>query len=176
MRQIGVPFEQRPVDLDETALASEVPAAYVQRLALEKAGAALAQLPNAERTLVLGSDTSVVLGDRIFGKPANEADCTEMLEALAGREHQVLTAVALVGAGSIPAVRLVVTRVHFRSIERSEMSAYWHTGEPCDKAGGYAIQGKGALFIRHIEGSYSAVMGLPVYETADLLTRAGFDL
>ena len=175
LRQIGVSFEQRPVDLDESVAPDESPETYVKRLALEKARAAFELAGSGDEVRVLGSDTSVVLGSRILGKPTHEADAREMLMALAGREHQVLTAVALVGA-NVEAVELVSTSVWFRSIENAEIRSYWLTGEPQDKAGGYAIQGRGAMFIRRIEGSYSAVMGLPLFETAQLLANAGFDL
>jgi len=175
LRQIGVEFHISPVDLDERVEPGEAPEAYVRRLALAKARA-VRQNPGSETSLVLGSDTSVVLDGVILGKPRDEADFNVMLSALSGRRHQVWTGVALVRDSGDELVTAVVTEVSFRAIERTELAAYWRTGEPCDKAGGYGIQGKGAVFVERIEGSYSAVMGLPLFETADLLRQAGFEL
>lgn len=121
---------------------------------------------------MLGADTSVVIDGRILGKPADESDGLAMLAALSGREHQVLTAVALAAATGIEA-RVVECRVRFRQIGRDEALRYWLSGEPADKAGGYAIQGLGAIFVSRIEGSYSAVVGLPLCETAELLGEFG---
>lgn len=176
LRQLGIDFQQCPVDLDESVQPGESPQDYVKRLALEKARAASnlhAQVPSR---LVLGSDTSVVLDGRIFGKLTHEEQAMEMLQALSGRVHQVMTGVALVAETQEPLVEVVITRVRFRAIELAEMRAYWRTGEPRDKAGGYAIQGKGAVFIQQIEGSYSGVMGLPLFETAAMLRRSGYSL
>jgi septum formation protein len=121
------------------------------------------------RRPVLGSDTVVVVDGVVFGKPADRADAMRMLAALAGRTHRVMTAVALVTGVNSPAQILSDTVVTMRSITAAEAAAYWETGEPQGKAGGYAIQGRGAVFIEHISGSYSGVMGLPLYETAQLL-------
>ncbi len=167
LTQIGVPFTLLPVSIDEAPDAAEAPEAYVQRLAREKALAGLAQAADAT-ACVLGADTTVVLDGRILGKPADRADALAMLQALSGREHQVMTAVALADARQC-VVRLVTTRVRMRAIPAAQAEAYWASGEPQDKAGGYAIQGWGAVFVSAVEGSYSAVVGLPLCETAQLL-------
>lgn len=171
LASIGVATEVRPVDIDETPLPGEPPQAYVVRLAREKAlaGRRHSTLPT------LGSDTAVVCDGRILGKPAHQAEAAAMLRLLSGRCHEVLTAVAVTG----PAVLLdvcVTTRVCMREIDEREMAAYWATGEPADKAGGYAIQGLAAIFVERIEGSHSAVVGLPLYETSQLLVRQGVPL
>jgi len=168
LRQIGVDFRVAPAHIDETPRRAESPADYVVRMAREKARATAAQHPGA---LVLGADTSVILDDRILGKPADREEGIAMLLALSGREHQVLTAVAL--AGTHPGQALSASRVRFRPVGHEEAARYWATGEPADKAGGYAIQGLGAVFVERIEGSYSGIMGLPLFETAQLLADAG---
>ncbi|HCL74418.1 Maf family protein [Stutzerimonas nitrititolerans] len=171
LTQIGVPFELLLITLDETPLPAERPEAYVQRLAREKALAGWAAV-NDDSAAVLGADTTVVIDERILGKPADRAEGLLMLESLSDREHHVLTAVALATRGACE-VRLVTSRVRFRRIERAEAEAYWASGEPCDKAGGYAIQGWGAVFVAELRGSYSAVVGLPLCETVQLLDQAG---
>ncbi|WP_312256605.1 Maf family protein [Stutzerimonas nitrititolerans] len=171
LTQIGVPFELLSITLDETPLPAERPEAYVQRLAREKALAGWAAVGD-DSVAVLGADTTVVIDERILGKPADRAEGLLMLESLSDREHHVLTAVALATRGACE-VRLVTSRVRFRGIERAEAEAYWASGEPCDKAGGYAIQGWGAVFVAELRGSYSAVVGLPLCETAQLLDQAG---
>ncbi|WP_313210513.1 Maf family protein [Stutzerimonas nitrititolerans] len=171
LTQIGVPFELLLITLDETPLPAERPEAYVQRLAREKALAGWAAV-NDDSAAVLGADTTVVIDERILGKPADRAEGLLMLESLSDREHHVLTAVALATRDACE-VRLVTSRVRFRRIERAEAEAYWASGEPCDKAGGYAIQGGGAVFVAELRGSYSAVVGLPLCETAQLLDQAG---
>lgn len=171
LTQIGVPFELLSITLDETPLPAERPEAYVQRLAREKALAGWAAV-NDDSAAVLGADTTVVIDERILGKPADRAEGLLILESLSDREHHVLTAVALATRGACE-VRLVTSRVRFRRIERAEAEAYWASGEPCDKAGGYAIQGWGAVFVAELRGSYSAVVGLPLCETAQLLDQAG---
>jgi septum formation protein len=123
---------------------------------------------------VLGADTAVVVDDTILGKPAGRDDAIAMLGRLSGREHRVLTAVAL--AGERDESRLSVSHVRFRPVDAAEAAAYWDTGEPADKAGGYAVQGLGALFVESLSGSYSGVMGLPLFETGELLRRAGIAL
>lgn len=165
LQQLGVPHEVRAVDVDEAALPGESAPQLVTRLAMAKALAGL-QLDGARP--VLGSDTVVVVDQVVFGKPVDAADAQRMLAALSGRTHQVLTAVALARAEGIAQV-LSETDVTMRHITTAEAVAYWQTGEPAGKAGGYAIQGRGALFIERIRGSYSGVMGLPLYETAQLL-------
>lgn len=167
LAQLGVRFEQRPAAIDETPRPGETPAGYVERMARAKALAVAG--PGA---VVLGSDTAVVLDGRVFGKPADRADALAMLAALSGREHAVMTGVAVVANGGT-LYRLSENRVRFRAVDATEAAAYWDTGEPCDKAGGYAIQGLGAVFVERITGSYSGIMGLPLFETAALLRLAG---
>jgi septum formation protein len=166
--QLGIRHELLPADVDETPLAGESPAALAQRLARAKALAGRNRDGGARP--VLGADTVVTLDGRIFGKPVDREDAVDMLTALGGREHQVLTAVALAQAGAGQVFEaLSETRVRMRVISATEAAAYWESGEPAGKAGAYAIQGLGAVFIEHIAGSYSGVMGLPLYETARLL-------
>lgn len=177
LQQIGVPHVVRAADVDETVRAHEAPEDYVQRLAVTKARAVFdAQSAPRDtaglRLPVLGADTSVVIDGRVLGKPADLAACRAMLRTLAGREHRVLSAVALVFERGCE-VRTSISRVRFRPIDDVEITRYWHTGEPCDKAGGYAIQGLGAVFVEALQGSYSGVMGLPIFETAQLLVAAG---
>lgn len=171
LAQIGAPFSLLNVNIDESLLPGEVLEAYVQRLAREKAEAGFTALgdPGA---CVLGADTSVVLDERVLGKPADRDEGLAMLAALSGRAHKVLTAVALRSRNACE-VRLVTSEVRFRPISDAEAAAYWESGEPCDKAGGYAIQGWGAVFVSQLQGSYSAVVGLPLCETAQLLDAFG---
>ena len=168
LAQIGIRHDVIAVEVDETPRAGEAPAEYVLRLALAKARAGHGLRPDRP---VLGADTAVVQDDRILGKPLDRQDAAAMLAQLSGREHRVLTAVALVGDRE--ETRLSVSRVRLRPIDAAEAAAYWETGEPADKAGGYAVQGLGALFVESIGGSYSGVMGLPLFETGELLRRAG---
>ena len=175
LTQIGVPFSTVSAGIDETPLAHESPAAYVERLACEKARAGREHLrtsvPDAA-FCVLGADTAVVLDGQIRGKPVDEADALAMLMALSGREHEVLTAVAVLDAERCE-TRVVRSTVHFRHISTQEAARYWASGEPQDKAGGYAIQGLAAVFVSGLNGSYSAVVGLPVCETAEVLAHFG---
>lgn len=171
LTQIGVPFTLLSVSIDETPRAGEAADEYVQRLAREKALAGVARLRHPT-ACVLGADTTVVLDGRILGKPVDKADALAMLGALSGHEHQVLTAVALANEERY-AVRLVASQVRFRPIPHEEAEHYWASGEPQDKAGGYAIQGLGAVFVNHLQGSYSGVVGLPLCETAQLLSDFG---
>ena len=169
LAQIGVPHTVVAAHIDESLLPGEAPADYVARLARLKASTVRqrdAALP------VLAADTTVVLDGSVYGKPGGRADGIAMLAALSGRTHQVLTAVAL-ATGQGVALRVNSSSVRFRNLERVEIEAYWDTGEPRDKAGGYAIQGYGAVFVAALTGSYSGVMGLPLFETADLLHDAG---
>jgi len=124
---------------------------------------------------VLAADTSVVLGTRIFGKPASEREAAEMLRSLSGRTHRVLSAVAAAGEGRVE-TRLSVSEVTFRQLADEEIRRYWHSGEPADKAGGYGIQGLAAVFVESIRGSHSGIMGLPLFETAQLLASFGIDV
>lgn len=180
LTQIGLSFALLDVEVDESPLASEAPEDYVARIALEKARAGRAVLASTERRPVLAADTSVVLDGRFFGKPRDREHALEMLRALSGREHRVLTAVALVASrgaqGATPAgewMQISESWVRFRSLAESELAHYWDSGEPRDKAGAYAIQGRGALFVAELRGSYSGVMGLPLFETGCLLSQAG---
>jgi len=179
LTQIGVAYEVQTLEIDETPKPAEAPEVYVLRMALEKAEAVLAQRQDRARELiVLAADTAVVLGEKILGKPADQAAGLAMLEQLSGREHKVLTAVALLepGIDGRRASRLSVNRVVFRATTEAERRAYWSTGEPADKAGGYAVQGYAAAFIEHLEGSFSGVMGLPLYETVELLREFGMNV
>ncbi|KAA0020848.1 septum formation inhibitor Maf [Salinicola corii] len=171
LASIGVVVEVAPADIDETRLKGESSENFVSRLAREKAeaGQAGSALPT------LGADTVVVCDDTIFGKPEDEAHAREMLMTLSGREHRVLSAVAVLGPRGLVETR-VSTRVVMRRIDEAEASAYWTTGEPLGKAGGYAIQGLASVFVDHLEGSYSAVVGLPLAETAALLRAQGVSL
>jgi septum formation protein len=168
---LNLDFTVVHVDVDETPLDAEVPAEMVLRLAVAKAEAAAV----GPGHLSLGADTAVVIDGRILGKPADEADCLAMLAALSGRGHMVVTGVALGGADGTRTA-LSTTNVYFREISRDEALAYWQSGEPRDKAGAYAIQGLGGAFVERIEGSYSGVVGLPVFETVALLNEAGLGL
>ncbi|AQZ34948.1 septum formation inhibitor Maf [Pseudomonas sp. LPH1] len=172
LAQIAVPCVTQIASIDETPLPDEPPAAYVERLAREKARAGLLALGGRDDAVVLGADTAVVLDGRILGKPADLNESRAMLQALSGRSHQVLTAVALVGGGR-EAARVVSSEVSFRPISEAEIEAYWASGEPCDKAGSYGIQGLAAVFVNQLQGSYSAVVGLPLCETAELLGEFG---
>ena len=171
LAQIGVPFSLLEVTVDETPSPTESPEAYVERVARAKAQAGLALLGDGDGC-VLGADTSVVLDQHILGKPADRADGLAMLAALSGRTHRVMTAVALASRTACE-VRIVISEVTFRAIDEAEAEAYWASGEPQDKAGGYAIQGWGAVFVSQLHGSYSAVVGLPLCETAQLVDAFG---
>ncbi len=176
LQQIGVRFSLLPVDVAEEAHPNEAPEVMVLRLALEKARAGRARLDATDTAPVLGADTVVVSHGKVLGKPKDREHALEMLLSLGGERHQVMTAVAVVGADGEEQSRLSVSTVQFRCIDPDEASAYWASGEPADKAGGYAIQGLAALFIERLEGSYSGVMGLPLFETAELLNRFGIPL
>ncbi len=173
LRQMGLEFEIMSVDIDESTRLGEEPSAYVTRLAQEKAGAVKAIYPQTD-VLVLGSDTSVIIDDQILGKPEGKQHAFDMLKALSGHTHSVMTAVAVMGQTE----QCIVSEsyVTFDTISEDELDWYWSTGEPKGKAGGYGIQGLGAVFIRHLEGSFSGVMGLPIYETHQLLKKEGFYL
>jgi septum formation protein len=175
LTQIGIRHRVRPVDLDESRRAGEHPQEYVQRLAREKAAALWTSLPATQRLPVLAADTTVALDDEILGKPSDERDAVRMLSRLSGRTHQVYTGVALL-ASSGSNDRVSVSEVQFRTLSADEMRAYWRTGEPADKAGAYAVQGLAAAFIERIAGSYSGIMGLPLFETAELLAGIGCNI
>ncbi len=172
LNQIGVPHEAVAADIDETPQPGEAPSEYVIRMALEKARAGRKMagpgLP------LLAADTAVVVDDEILGKPLGREDFLAMMARLSNRSHKVLSGVALLDESAHS--RLSVSRVTFRAVSPQEAEAYWASGEPADKAGGYGVQGLGAMFISRLEGSYSGVMGLPLYETAELLRAAGIDL
>lgn len=173
LRGLRLPFEVMPADVDESLLPGEPAHAYVERLARTKAEAVRRRIA-ADDVLVLGADTTVEIDGRILGKPEDAGEGVAMLLALAGRSHRVATGIAVAGPGGTESV-CVVAEVEFRDIDRSEAEAYWATGEPADKAGGYGLQGIGGIFVTGIRGSASAVVGLPVAETEQLLRRCGMD-
>ncbi len=167
LTQIGVEFNKHPVDLDESALPAERPYELVMRLAGAKAKAA-AKMLAGNSDVMLASDTIVVLDDQALGKPVDFAHAKYMLSSLSGRSHQVLTAISLLDAYRQKTV-CVSTEVQFATLSDDDIEDYWATGEPADKAGAYGIQGIAGQFVRSIQGSYSAVVGLPLYETVQLL-------
>ena len=169
LQQIGVEFEVVNVSVEECRAASETPEGYVARLAREKSAAGAQACPGR---VSLGADTIVVCEQRVLEKPAHREQCLEMLSFLSGKTHQVITAVALT-LNNKQLQRTCVSKVSFREISSQEASEYWHSGEPADKAGAYGIQGLGAVFVRNIEGSYSGIVGLPLYETQALLQQFG---
>ncbi|MGD8175456.1 Maf family protein [Marinimicrobium sp. ARAG 43.8] len=172
LAQLGVRFSTLSLSVPEVRADGEAPEDYVERLALEKARAGLAHIQESGSALrpVLGSDTLGVCRGRVLEKPQDREQALEMWRLMSGGAHEVLTAVALCSVEKEQVCR-VSTRVHFRTLSEAEMLAYWATGEPRDKAGGYGIQGLGGVFVERIEGSYSAVVGLPLAETATLLNR-----
>ncbi|HED34155.1 MAG TPA: septum formation inhibitor Maf [Gammaproteobacteria bacterium] len=168
LQQIQVTYEVLPVDIDESHQPGETAEQYVKRLAIEKARAGFAQLPHRP---ALGSDTIVVVADKILGKPQNAQMAEQMLGLLSGKTHQVMTAVAIVCAEHEYCV-LNTSEVEFTELNSKQIALYCKTDEPLDKAGAYGIQGFAAQFIKNINGSYSGIMGLPLFETAELLKRA----
>lgn len=189
LRQLGILFAVLNQDEPETRLPGEGAEDFVQRLALAKAHAGWRQLETGRLRPVLGADTVVVLDDesgttRILGKPRDRSHGLAMLEQLSGGHHRVLSAVAMVGTDNLvqdkdrvrSQVRCSESRVWFRALTPTEAEAYWDSGEPLDKAGAYGIQGLAALFIERLEGSYSGVMGLPLFETGQLLADFGLDI
>jgi len=176
LQQIGVEFQLHDIDIDESRLPGESASEYVCRMATTKARVAAEQIAQQQGSyMVLAADTAIALDDDIIGKPADRDQCRCILEQLSARQHLVLTAVALATAENI-ALRLTSNQVSFRALSAQEIKSYCATTEPMDKAGAYAIQGKAALFVDHLEGSYSAVMGLPLFETAELLRNADIEL
>ncbi|MBV1874629.1 MAG: Maf family nucleotide pyrophosphatase [Gammaproteobacteria bacterium] len=173
--QVGLCYVQLRPEVNETALKNESPAALVQRLARLKAEAGLNMMDPDVPLPVLGADTVVVLQGKVFGKPDSEDAALSMLAQLSGQTHQVLTAVAVAAAGQAELI-LSITEVTFKEISAEMARAYWQTGESQDKAGAYAIQGRAALFVEKIEGSYSGVVGLPLMETAELLMQFGVEV
>lgn len=171
LESLGLEFSVEAISVDESRHDNESAEQMVLRLAAAKAGAATA----GATQLVIGSDTAVVLDSDVLGKPKGMDDAVAMLLKLSGRRHSVLTGVALRGPEGMRTA-LSSTDVFFREISRDEALAYWHSGEPLDKAGAYGIQGRGGAFVKALSGSYSGVVGLPVYETVQLLTAAGIDI
>ena len=190
--QIGVDYTSVDAPIDEVRQPGEPPGRFVERMAGEKALAGLAAIGNAPMAPVLAADTAVVLGEEVLGKPRDAEHAMAMLEALSGRMHRVISAVAIAGCGArdagndrvdndgrepvaddVPRVMTSVSRVWFREISHDERRSYCVSGEPLDKAGAYAIQGRAAVFVTRLDGSYSGVMGLPLFETALLLREAG---
>jgi septum formation protein len=167
---IGVAFTAAGVDIDESRYDDEPVADMVVRLAAAKAAIARTGLDLS--VPVIGADTAVAIDDRVLGKPGSQQEALEMLACLSGRVHKVVTGVALDHAGKVNTA-MSVTEVRFREISPDEAEAYWQSGEPQDKAGAYAVQGIGGIFVESISGSYSGVVGLPVFETAALLANAG---
>lgn len=169
LKQMGIDCVVMPADIDETALLNESPTDYVLRLAKQKALAIVKKLPN-NLLPILAADTTVVLGHEILGKPDNNTDAANMLKKLSGSTHQVHTAIALAFNGNIETA-LSTTQVTIMPLTDAMISAYIATGEPMDKAGSYAIQGFAGNWVKRIDGSYTGVMGLPVFETAQLLEK-----
>ncbi len=177
LRQIGVKFDMINGDIDETPFEHESPSETVARLSLQKALKGYQQLTNIQSgDWVLASDTLIEIQGRVIGKPESEHHCWDILNLLSGKEHQVLTAIALVGNKGEIHQTTSYNRIKFRNIRPEEIEQYCQLEEPRDKAGAYAIQGKAAIFIENLQGSYSSVMGLPLYETAQLLQKVGFNL
>ncbi|MDJ0738316.1 MAG: nucleoside triphosphate pyrophosphatase [Gammaproteobacteria bacterium] len=168
LEQLGIAFRRAPAAIDERVRPGEGAADFVERIAVAKARAVRASHPGLP---VLGADTAVVLDQRVLGKPRDRDDAIAMLRALSGRAHNVLTGVALVT--DVTRFALSTSQVRFRRVSDAEAAAYWETGEPADKAGAYAVQGLAAAFIERIEGSYSGIMGLPLFETVNLLKEIG---
>ena len=195
--QIGVGHALIDAPIDETRRAGESPEQFVERMAREKAMAGLAALGGARAGPVLAADTAVVLDGRVMGKPRDEAHAVEMLRSLSGRMHRVISTVAIAGAsgttrnavndrgsrsdfgssgGESPRCITSISRVWFREIPCEEIREYCASGEPLDKAGAYAIQGRAAIFVARLDGSFSGVMGLPIFETASLLRAMGIEV
>jgi septum formation protein len=177
LRQIGVPFAVVVPDVDETPLVDELAGDFVSRLALEKArlGQQIAIRRGLTHLPVLGADTCIVQDNEILGKPADRDHGLAMLRRLAGRSHEVLTGIAMVMQKD-EHLAISRNRVTFGPMSEDEIAAYWDTGEPADKAGTYALQGRAAAYIERIEGSYSAIVGLPLYEVARILKNIGISV
>ena len=185
LQQLGLQFEKLCLDVDEARNSGELPEDFVGRLGFDKAAAGYRALidqsmsPSPTMPLaVLGADTIVVCDDDILGKPSGEADAEQMLQLLSGRTHSVYTSVTVISgdlSGEYSTHSITSkTQVTFRTIKPEEVKWYWQSGEPMDKAGAYGIQGLGAIFVSRIEGSYSGVVGLPLFETSQLLSKLGF--
>ena len=174
LRRLGLPFDVLDVDIPEHREPGEAAEDYVRRVAREKAGAGLLSVLGSPSAMVLGSDTEVVLDHEVFGKPHDAADAAAMLRRLSGRSHRVMSAVSIVSPGR-EVQALSVSQVTFAELTDAQIAAYVATGEPMGKAGGYAIQGGAEIFTTRLSGSYSGVMGLPLYETACLLREMGLE-
>jgi septum formation protein len=172
--QIGIRFQLIGVEVPEIPLRNEPAGVFVQRMALAKARAGLGRLPATDDHPVLGADTAVVVDDQILGKPRDAVEARTMLQLLAGRRHQVMSAVAVMSRER-KAVKLNVTTVTMGEMDEAQIQRYWNSGECHDKAGAYAIQGRAAIFISELQGSYSGVVGLPLYETALILEEFGIN-
>jgi septum formation protein len=172
LSQLGYEFTCQPADIDESMFEDEPVLTYVVRMAKEKAQVIADTAKPCLNRLFLGADTCVVNAGEILAKPVDLVDCITILQALSAKKHQVLTAIAVTNGENI-SHEVILTDVYFKALTIAEITAYWHTGEPQDKAGAYGIQGIGGQFVRRIEGSYSAVVGLPLYETSQLLAKFG---
>ena len=170
LAQFGLPFKVEASAIDEVMAPDESAPKYIQRVALEKAKAVGAHHPKA---FVLGADTGVVLDGQCLGKPENASEASAMLQSLSGRSHEVMSSVALLTPTHQVHQALVTTTVWFASLPKEWIDRYVSSGDPMDKAGAYAIQNEAGLFVSRIEGSYSNVVGLPLYETGQLLRQAG---
>ena len=177
LQQIAIDFTVLPSNVDESLLMDETPENYVIRLARAKAEACLADLESSAMPLmpVLAADTTVCVGGMILGKPDDDAHATHMLRSMSGRWHEVHTGIAVASANGI-VTALSTTRVEMATLSEADIAAYVASGEPHDKAGAYGIQGIAGIFIKRIEGSYTGVMGLPIFETAQLLRKAGISV
>ena len=176
LQQIGIEFEALHFDIDESPYTAEAAIDYVKRMAKTKAEVGAKTLVQQGKSqAVLAADTIIAIDDKIIGKPADRQQCQCILSQLSAKEHQVISSVALLFEDSL-AIKLSINRVWFRLISDSEIKSYCATEEPMDKAGAYAIQGRAAIFIKHLEGSYSSVVGLPLFETAELLQDAGISV
>ena len=174
LEQIDIPYQTLAVQADETPRPNETPELYVRRVAAEKSLLGLEL--SGDCLPVLSADTEVELDGEVLGKPRDFEHAAAMLGQLSGRDHRVLSAISLRQGSQHHWQALSVSVVTFRNIGADEIAAYWASGEPADKAGGYAIQGLGVAFVKHLAGSFSGVMGLPLYETAELLRHVGIDV
>jgi septum formation protein len=175
LARLGLDFGVLDIDIPEQRQPGEAPDDYGRRVAREKAGAGLLRVMAVPGAVVLGADTEVVLDDEVFGKPCDDADAAAMLRRLSGRTHRVITAVSLVSA-SRELQTTSISEVTFAPLTEDEIVAYVASGEPRGKAGAYAIQGRAQVFISHLSGSYSGVMGLPLHETATMLRALGISM
>lgn len=173
--RLGPAFDLLEIDVPERREAGEAAADYVRRVAREKAGAGLLQVAAVPDAVVLGADTEVILDDHVFGKPRDAHDAAAMLRRLSGQTHEVVSAVSLLSAGR-EAQAVSVSQVTFGPLSEAQIAAYVATGEPMGKAGAYAIQGGAEAWVRHLSGSYSGVMGLPLFETRALLAQFGLEV